>query len=68
MHSVENQLTYMKESDGEVKQNTRDVSFLARTLKTVVYDILNLNRSLEEAGSRVINQVESMVNVSRILR
>jgi hypothetical protein len=68
VHSVENQLTYMKELDEDVKQNTRDVSILARTLKTMVYDILNLNRSLEVVGSVVINQVESMVNVSGIIR
>jgi F0F1-type ATP synthase delta subunit len=32
-HSVEHQLTYTKELDESVRQNTRDVTLLARILK-----------------------------------
>jgi hypothetical protein len=46
VHSVQNQLTYMKELDEKVRQNTTDVSQLATTLRTLVYNVLNLNTTL----------------------
>lgn len=41
VHSIESQLTYMKGLDDEVTQNTRDIFRLARTLKSLVYDVRN---------------------------
>jgi hypothetical protein len=48
-HTVENQLTYTKELDDSVRQNARDVSLLARTLKTLVFDVMNLNETVKQS-------------------
>jgi hypothetical protein len=68
VHSMENQLTYMKEFDGEVRQNTRDVSTLARTLKSLVYDVLKLNNTLTYVEEEYSTRIEGMLNVSQVIR
>jgi hypothetical protein len=47
-HSLEHQLTYTKELDESVRQNTRDVTLLARVLKMQINDIMRLNGTIKE--------------------
>ena len=68
VHSVENQVTYMKEFDEDVKQNTKDVSTLARTLKSLVYDVLKLNITLTHVEQEYSTRIQEIMNVSQIVR
>ena len=67
-HSIEHQLTYTKELDENVRQNTRDVSLLTRTLKAVVFDVANLNETVEQLESNVFKRVELLANISQTIR
>jgi uncharacterized protein YoxC len=67
-HSTEHQLTYTKELDDNVRQNVRDVPLLARTLKAVVFDVANLNETVEHLESNVFRHVELMANISQTIR
>jgi hypothetical protein len=65
VHYMEKQLTYMKEFDEEVRPNTRDVSTLARTLKSLVYDVLKLNSTLTYVEEEFSNRNESMIKQAK---
>ena len=56
-HSIEHQLTYTKELGDNVRQNTRDVSLLGRTLKAIVLEVANLNETVEHLESNVFTRV-----------
>ena len=62
-YSIEHQLTYNKELDDNVRQNTRDVPLLARTLKAIVFDVANLNETVEYLESNMFRHVERMANI-----
>jgi hypothetical protein len=47
-HSVEHQLNYTKELDESVRQNTRDITLLARILILQFNDIVKLNGTAKE--------------------
>ena len=67
-HSIEHQLTYTKEIDENVRQNTRDISLLARILKLQVNNIAKLNATVEELETNAISQIEHMANASQTVR
>jgi uncharacterized protein YoxC len=67
-HSIESQLTYTKELDENVRQNTRDVSLLARTLKSLVFDVVNLNDTVKLLEANISKRIELMANVSQTVR
>jgi len=67
-HSLEHQLTYMKELDENVRQNTRDVTLLARILKLQVTDIIKLNGTVKELETKLISCLELMANASQTVR
>jgi uncharacterized protein YoxC len=64
-HSIQSQLTYTKELDENVRQNTRDVSLLARTLKSLVFGVANLNDTVKLLEANVSKRIELMANVSQ---
>jgi hypothetical protein len=66
-HSVEYQLTYT-ELDDNVRQNARDVSLLARTLKTLVFDVMNLNDTVKQLEVNLVKRVELLSNVRQRVR
>jgi hypothetical protein len=57
-HSIEHQLTYTKELDENVRQNTRDVTVLARILKLEFGNLMKLNETVEVVEERLINRLE----------
>jgi hypothetical protein len=67
-HSVENHLTYTMELDDNVRQNVRDVSLLARTLNTLVFDGLNLNETVKQLEVNLVKRPELQANVSQTVR
>jgi hypothetical protein len=67
-HSIEHQLTYTKELNANVRQNTRDVTVLARILKLEVGNLMKLNETVEAVEERLINRLERMANASQTIR
>jgi hypothetical protein len=67
-HSVEHQVTYTKELDDNVRQNARDISLIARTLKTIVFDVMNLNDTAKLLESNLTRRIELLANVSQTIR
>ena len=67
-HSLEHQLTYTKELDEKVRQNTRDVTFLARILKLQVSNFLKLNETVSALEGNFMHQLERMANASQNIR
>jgi len=67
-HSIEHQLTYTKELDQNVRQNTRDVTLLARILKLQVNDIIKLNSTVKELETNLLKRLELMANTSQTVR
>jgi uncharacterized protein YoxC len=67
-HSIQSQLTYTKELDENIRQNIRDVSLLARTLKTLVFGVANLNDIVRLLETNVTKHIELMANVSQTVR
>jgi len=67
-HSIEHQLTYTKELDENVRQNTRDVTLLARILKLQVNDIMKLNNTVKELETNLLKRLELMANTSQTVR
>ena len=67
-HSLENQLTYTKELDENVRQNTRDVTLLARILKLQVSNFLKLNKTVNALEGNFMQQLERMANASQTIR
>jgi hypothetical protein len=67
-HSIEHQLTYTKELDENVRQNTRDVTLLARILKLEVGNLMKLNETIEAVEEKLINRLERMANASQTIR
>ena len=55
--ALEHQLTYTKELDESVRQNTRDVTLLARVLKMQINDIMTLNSAIKEIETNVLKQL-----------
>jgi superfamily I DNA and/or RNA helicase len=64
--SVEHQLTYTKVLDEDVRQNTRDVTLLARILKLQVNDIVRLNNTVKEIETSLANRLGLMANVKQL--
>ena len=56
-HSLEHQLTYTKELDENVRQNTRDVTLLARILKLQVSNFLKLNETVRALEGNFMHQL-----------
>jgi hypothetical protein len=67
-HSVEHQSTYTKELDENVRQNTLDVTLLARILKLQVSDIMKINGTVREIEANMIRWLEFMANTSQTFR
>jgi hypothetical protein len=58
----------MQEFNEDVKQNEGDVSVLARNLKSVVYDVLNLNGTVSLVEEEVDTRLEGMMNITQVTR
>ena len=67
-HSIEHQLTYTKELDENVRQNTRDVIILARILKLDVGNLMKLNETVAVVEDRLMNRLDRMANASQTIR
>jgi hypothetical protein len=67
-HSVEHQSTYTKELDKNVRQNTRDVTLLARILKLQVSDVIKLNTTAKDIEGYLVRRLELMTKVSQTVR
>jgi ribulose 1,5-bisphosphate carboxylase large subunit-like protein len=65
---VEHQLTYTKDLDENVRQNTRDVTLLARILKLQVSDFVRLNNTVKELETSLAKRLKLMANVSQTNR
>jgi hypothetical protein len=64
-HSLEHQLTHTKELDENVRQNTRDITLLARILKLQVNDIVKLNGTIKELDKSLTTRLELLSNASQ---
>jgi hypothetical protein len=58
----------LKEFDEDIKQNAKDVSLLARTLRSLVYDILKLNGTVSHIAEEVDTRLEDMMNITQATR
>ena len=67
-HSLEHQLTYTKELDESIRQNTRDVTLLARILKMQVNDLMKLNGTIKGIETNIMKRLELMANASQTVR
>ena len=67
-HSLEHQLTYTKELDESVRQNTRDVTLLARAMKLKINDIMRPNGTVKEIETNILKRLELMANASQTVR
>ena len=67
-HSIEHQLTYTKELDENVRQNTQDVTLLARILKLEVGNLMKLNETGAVVEERLMNRLDRMANASQTIR
>jgi hypothetical protein len=67
-HSLEHQLTYTKELDENIRQNTRDITLLVRILKLQINDIVKLNRTVKELDRNLTTRLELMANASQRVR
>jgi hypothetical protein len=67
-HSLQHQLTYTKELDESMRQNTRDVTLLARILKMKIIDIMKLNGTIKEIETNILKRLELMANASKTVR
>jgi hypothetical protein len=54
-HSIEHQFIYTKEIDENVRQNTCDVTLLARILKLQVSDFIKLNDTVKKIEVNLIS-------------
>jgi len=67
-HSLEHQLTYTKELDESVRQNTRDVTLLARAMKLKINYIMRPNGTVKEIETNILKRLELMANASQTVR
>jgi len=67
-HSIEHQLTYTKELGENVRQNTRDITLLARILKLQFSNFFKLNETVNALEGNFIHQLECMANASQTIR
>jgi len=64
-HSLEHQLTYTKEPDESIRQNTRDVTLQARFLKMQVNDLMRLNGTIKGIETNLMKRLELIANASQ---
>ena len=64
-HSLEHQLTNTKELDESIRQNTRDVTLLARVLKMQINDLMRLNGKIRGIETNIMKRLELMANASQ---
>jgi hypothetical protein len=67
-HSLEQQLTYTKELDENVRQSTRDITLLARVLKLQVSDLAKLRKKKKKLDKNLTTRLELLANVSQTVR
>jgi uncharacterized protein YeeX (DUF496 family) len=67
-HSVEHQLTFTKDLDENVRQNTKDVATLAKILKVQVSDLLRLNNTVKQFEGNLTHRFEYMTQISQTVR
>ena len=67
-HSLEHQLTYNKGLDESIRQNTRDVTLLARVLKMQINYLMRLNGTIKGIETNLIKRLELTENASQTVR
>jgi polyhydroxyalkanoate synthesis regulator protein len=67
-HSLEHQLTYTKELDENIRQNSKDVSNLARIFKLQVSDLSKLNNTIRQYEGNITHRLDYMTRISQTVR
>jgi ABC-type transporter Mla subunit MlaD len=67
-HSVEHQLTYIKELDESVRQSSQDVATLAKFLKVQVSDLSKLNNTVKHFEGNITHRLDYMAHISQTVR